>query len=433
MTLLLTPLLDTPLKAGMKGLPSDGAHILLSDVANKQWNLLQEDMPLPCAVIKQSALEHNAAWMRDFMREENVHLAPHGKTTMAPQLFNLQLTYGAWGITVATVQQLKVCRRYGVKRVFMANQLVGMDDIHYVAEELLRDESFEFYCIVDSIEGAKRLQQALEQKVAFNELRVLLEIGLAGGRTGCRTADEALKVAECIAEQSCLALYGVECYEGLINTGDAHEDERRINTLLAQVSQTYHQCQSKKLYSDPNNVLLSAGGSAYFDIVAPLLHQVDNASATAIIRSGCYLTHDSLFYERLFENIKKRSAHKPHVTDQLQPALEVWAYVQSVPEPGLAILTAGKRDVSYDIELPVAEQWFRPGHMKQPARVASGMVITALNDQHAYLTFPSKFDLRIGDMIALGVSHPCTTFDKWQLLWLVDDHYNVTSGIRTFF
>ena len=113
--------------------------------------------------------------------------------------------------------------------------------------------------------------------------------------------------------------------------------------------------------------------------------------------------------------------------------MEVWAYVQSVPEPGLAVLSAGKRDISHDIDLPVVEKWFRPGLTERPEPLLGETAITALHDQHACLRFSGKTDLAVGDMIALGISHPCTTFDKWQLLWLVDDEYNVTGGIRTFF
>ncbi len=431
MALVLDALLATPLQAGTKGLPDDGANILLADVARQRWNLLEEQIPLPGAVIKQSALEHNAAWMRDFLSAENALIAPHGKTTMAPQLFDLQLTYGAWGMTVATVQQLQVCRRFGVQRVLMANQLVGLDDIRYVATELARDDAFEFYCLVDSIAGAERLQDLLPEMGAAVHIRVLLEIGIQGGRTGCRSLVDALGVAGAIAAQPSIELHGVACYEGIIDGSEPQEDERRIGDLLAQVVATYRRCQSLDLFANPRRVLLSAGGSAYFDIVVPVLNQVKQGFVQAIIRSGCYLTHDSVFYERHFQNIRARCADK--VSDRLRPALEVWAYVQSVPEPGLAILTAGKRDVSYDVDLPVVEKWFRPGQMKMPEVAHSEMAIFALNDQHAYLRFSGEPDLAVGDMVALGISHPCTTFDKWQLLWLVDDDYNVIDGIRTFF
>ncbi len=433
MALALDALLTAPLEAGVKGLPHDGAGLLLSDVAGQNWNLLEERLPLPSAVIKQNVLERNAGWLRDFLKKKNVLLAPHGKTTMSPQLFDLQLRYGAWGMTVATVQQLKVCRRFGIPRVMMANQLVGANDIEYVVGELSRDAAFEFYCLVDSIEGVERLQRVLARIGKAKPLRVLIEMGIPGGRTGCRTVDEAIKVAERVSMQSHLALYGVECYEGIIVGTDSKDAESRVKGLLQQVVTVYRGCQSRQLFADPNCILLSAGGSAYFDMVASMLGRLGQDAVRVIVRSGCYLTHDSLFYERHFRNVKARCAADQVPGGDLKPALEVWAYVQSVPEPGLAVLNAGKRDVSYDIDLPVVEKWYRPGLMKRPEAVEEETAIVALNDQHACLRFPEKMNLAVGDMIALGISHPCTTFDKWRLLWLVDDDYNVTGGIRTFF
>ena len=383
----MDPLLSTPLEAGAKGLPHDAGGLLLSDVAEQNWNLLQGGLPLPGAVLKQRALEHNAGWMRDFAAQENILLAPHGKTTMAPQLFDLQLRFGAWGITVATVQQLKVCRRFGVQRILMANQLVSAGDIAYIAGETGRDPNFEFYCLVDSVAGAERLQRFLEQAGQVGPLRVLVEVGVPGGRTGCRTADEALLVAEISAGLPHLSLYGVECYEGVISTGDAEEDERRITALLETALDVYRGCRSRRLFADRNCVFLSAGGSAWFDVVASIFGRVSDEAVRVIVRSGCYLPHDSLFYQRHFRKLEARRGTGADLLDALKPALEVWACVQSVPEPGLAVLGVGKRDVSHDLELPVLEKWFRPGISKRPEPLSGETAIIALHDQHACLRF----------------------------------------------
>ena len=426
-------LTSMPLEAGTKGLPHDATGLLLSDVAGRNWNLLQGQIPLPNLVLKQRALEHNAGWMRDFLEKEGILFAPHGKTTMAPQLFDLQLRYGAWGITIATVQQLKVCRRFGVQRILMANQLISAGDIEYVAGEMRRDERFEFYCLVDSSEGIERLQRVLEQAGQTRPLRVLVEVGVPGGRTGCRTANEAIRVAEKIAGLSHLSLYGVECYEGIISTGDGKEDERRIRALLQRAVNVYQGCRSRRLFTDQQCVILSAGGSAWFDVVASTFGRVSDQAVKVIVRSGCYLPHDSLFYNRHFHTLQARCGTEADLPGSLKPAMEVWTCVQSVPETGLAVLNVGKRDVSHDLELPVVEKWYRPGISTHPESLAGEAAITALHDQHACLRFSGETDLAVGDMLALGISHPCTTFDKWRLLWLVDDDYNVTGGIRTFF
>jgi D-serine dehydratase len=117
----------------------------------------------------------------------------------------------------------------------------------------------------------------------------------------------------------------------------------------------------------------------------------------------------------------------------LQPALEVWSRVQSCPEPGLAILTMGKRDASFDLEMPIASKRYRPGIDAAPQSVPASWKIANMNDQHAYLRSSIDETPRVGDLVGCGISHPCTTFDKWRALFTVDDDYRVTGAIRTFF
>ncbi len=117
-------------------------------------------------------------------------------------------------------------------------------------------------------------------------------------------------------------------------------------------------------------------------------------------------------------------------------ALEIWAYVQSRPEPDKAILTMGKRDASYDDHMPVPLKWYRPeagANRRAPLAIGPGHAVTNMNDQHAYLKVPADSPLRVGDMVGFGISHPCLTFDKWPMIALVDDDYNVVDAIRTFF
>jgi D-serine dehydratase len=112
--------------------------------------------------------------------------------------------------------------------------------------------------------------------------------------------------------------------------------------------------------------------------------------------------------------------------------LEVWAYVQSRPEPTKVLLTIGARDTATGDDKPVAQTWYRQG-MAAPAPIGPGHIVTGMNDQHTHMTVPADSPLAFGDMVSFGVSHPCLTFDKWQVIVVVDDEYNVKSAIRTFF
>ena len=415
-----------------KGFPYGTAPVRIKDVGTKGWNLLGGALPFPQAVIKDSALAHNHAWMRDFTAATGVLLAPHGKTTMAPQIFAQQLAAGAWGITVATVQQLALCVRLGIRRVIMANQLVGVSAVAEVIRLREAHKDLEFYFLIDSIAQLQLIEAEARKHTPSRRLTALLELGIAGGRTGCRTEEEALALAEAIAGSSTVDLAGIECYEGLQITGDSARDAAFVSGLMQAVHRVAVACDRAHFLAGPA-IILSAGGSAAFDVVARELPTHLSKPVQTILRSGCYVTHDSGFYARMLENVKARSGSAWQSRPGLRPALEVWAQVQSRPEPGLALLTMGKRDASFDLDLPRVQWQFRGGRDSLPQPAPADWTISAMNDQHAYLRVPPEADLRVGDLIGSGISHPCTTFDKWRVLFTVDDGYRVTGAIRTFF
>ncbi len=424
---------DEPITGLTKGMPGGMAPIRLGDIGRQGWNVLREDLPLPLAVLKQSALDHNADWMSRFLALSGAVMAPHGKTTMSPQLFATQLAHGAWGITLATVQQVQVARRFGVSRIVLANQLVGRQAIRYVLDELHRDPAFELYCLVDSVEGVRLLADALARHPLARPLPVLLEGGAAGERTGCRDLPAAMAVARAVAAEPRLALRGVEGFEGLIHAPDLPAQERAVTAFLGFLKTIAATCAAEGLFA-PGPVILSAGGSAFYDMVVDGFRDASLGRELILLtRSGCYLTHDSAMYRRLFARLVERTPVAAGLGGGLRPALEVWAYVQSRPEPGKAILTAGKRDLSHDADMPVPLLWYRPGRHEAPVAVGDGCRIAELNDQHAHLLLPADSPLAVGDMVALGVSHPCTTFDKWQVICVVDDRYDVVSAVRTYF
>jgi D-serine dehydratase len=430
----LDSLARMPLTQLVKGVPPGLEPIELGAIGGKKWNLLKGDLPMPVAVIKRSAVEHNSRWMRRFLELTGAKIAPHGKTTMCPQLFQLQFADGAWGLTVATVQQMLVARAHGVGRIVLANQLIGRREIDAVMGELKRDPGFDFYCLVDSLDGVALLTEGARRHSPGQPVQVLLEGGIMGGRTGCRTIAEALAVAQAVQLAAPhLALRGVEGFEGLIGGATPAEQDAEVTGFIDELVAIARACAERKLFA-PGPIILTAGGSAFFDLAATRLHNVAaDQGIEIVIRSGCYLTHDSKSYRDLVARLLERLPAAKALGDGLRPALEVWAHVQSRPEPGRAIATMGKRDVGFDVTLPVAEQWFRPSAHDRPQPIGGDHRVVGLNDQHAHIEMPAESPLKVGDLLSFGVSHPCTTFDRWQLLYEVDDHYNVTGGLRTFF
>ncbi|MDQ2963322.1 MAG: amino acid deaminase [Pseudomonadota bacterium] len=430
----LDPILSETLDTATKGYPLSRRALPISAIGEQGWSVLAGDLPLPLAVLRDSALAHNHAWMRDFTTATGVLLAPHGKTTMAPQIFAQQLAAGAWGITVANVQQLALCVRFGVRCVLMANQLLGEAEVGAVIRLHHEHPHLEFHFLIDSLAQLASIEHVAASQTMSRKLTALVELGVPGGRTGARTFDEAMAVARAVAASKAVALSGLECYEGLQVTGDSGRDEIVVAGLMQRVHDVALACDREGLFAGPS-IILTAGGSAAFDIVARELPMTLSMPVLTILRSGCYVTHDSGFYNRMLEGVKARSGAHWEARPGLQPALEVWSRVQSCPEPGLAILTMGKRDASFDLEMPIASKRFRPGTDTTPQPVPASWKIANMNDQHAYLRFSIDADAapQVGDLVGCGISHPCTTFDKWRTLFTVDDDYRVTGAIRTFF
>lgn len=430
--LSLAALDEQLLQPGTKGLPlleplRQGA------IGVQGWNILHADTSFPVAVLKTTALRHNLDWMRRFCERYRVTLAPHGKTTMCPQLFGAQLANGAWGITLANATQIQVAHRFGVRRVLLANQLVAPSDIRAILTLLHGDPDFECIVLADSLAGVARLAEAVALHPLSRALPVLVELGLGGKRAGCRTPEAALTVARAIAGAPGLQLAGFEGYEGLLVTDERRDDLAAVDAFLAQLVELVRAADDEGLFVGAE-ILLSAGGSSYFDLVARGFGAVSGLSRPlrAVLRSGCYLTSDHGTYERMIGELNTREGEH----DGLRPALEVWAMVQSRPEPTLAILTMGKRDASYDADLPVPLLYHRPGP-GTPHALPPECAIFKLNDQHAYLRLPDGHplctELAVGDLVGCGISHPCTTFDKWPLLLGVDDDYQVRGAYNTFF
>lgn len=415
-----------------KGIPPsfDGQY---DEIGRAGLSLASGMLPMPVALIRQSAMSSNSAWMKRFLAMSGIEIAPHGKTTMSPDIFAMQMHDGAWGLTAATAQQLSFFADLGVRRIILANQLVGAGNIHIALDTAAMHPDLVFHCIVDSAENTEMLADAVRQR-GSNPLNVLIEIGAQGGRTGTRNASHALELARFVSQQKgTLRLTGIEAYEGVFGGTSQQEREAQVASLLKEVREVATLCDEGDLFHT-DEILLTAGGTEFFDMAGlGLAAWRTKRRKTVVIRSGCYITHDSVAYERAHRRMIERAPDLRAIEYPLTAAIEVWAAIQSIPEAGLAFATLGKRDVSFDWDMPVPLKWFRPGAMPAPEAMPCGHTVTTLNDQHAFMVIPDSSPLQVGDLVGFGVSHVCTTFDKWRAILVVDENYLVTDSIRTFF
>jgi D-serine dehydratase len=384
---------DPTLDGTVKGWPD--LRCRASEVAQRE--LYVDDLGTPAIALRESALAQNIAAMAEWSAARGVALAPHVKTTMVPRVIERQLAAGAWGVTVANARQARVALACGAQRVVIANEVTVAADLAWVCSQ---GDAEILFC-VDSLEGLA-LAEAEHRRAGGPPLSALVEVGYDGGRCGLRSTDAVVEVAKAVARSPHATLRGIEGFEGLTDA-----PEPFLDGLVAAAT-------AIAPLVDEADAILTAGGSAYFDRVVDLLAPVAaQLGWTLCLRSGCYVTHDHGLYA---EAAARRGANAP----RFEAAIEVRASVLSRPQPDRVILDCGRRDVSFDAGLPVVL-----GHDE--------LVVVALNDQHAHVRVDGAAGPAVGDVVRLGISHPCTTLDRWQVIALVDDDGRVLDGVTTCF
>ncbi|MFJ8055424.1 amino acid deaminase [Streptomyces sp. NPDC096142] len=403
-----------------KGLPPDADGHTVAELVAQRRNLFTDGFTTPVLALSAERLDHNLRLMETYAARHGLAFAPHGKTSMAPQLFHRQLAHGAWGITLAVPHQVRVAREFGIARIFLANELVDPAALRWISAELDADDDFRFVCYVDSVRGVELMDAAL--RGAARPLDVVVELAAGeGARTGVRTEAECAAVADAVAAAGTLRLVGVAGYEGEV----PRADPERVHAWLRRLTALAADFDKDGRFAGAGEIVVSAGGSAWFDAVADVFAELPELSLPALklLRSGAYVSHDDKHYREItpFTRVPEEGA--------LEPAFRLWAQIVSRPSPEQAFANAGKRDAAYDLDLPLAQVIRRDG----TERPATGVEVTGLSDQHAWLRTAPGADLEVGDWIGMGLSHPCTSFDKWQLIPVAEADGTVVDYIRTFF
>lgn len=424
------PLLDDRIR----GIPPGTSAFSALEIAGRRWRPVDGVMSLPVLTLDEAAFLHNRDLMLAYARAARVEIAPHAKTPMAPDLAKSLVEAGAWGATVADIRQATVMLRSGISRLLVANEVGGLGGARRLAALASFWPQAELFVFADSPSAVLALEAAWRENCAAPALSVLVEVG--AGRAGARSRGEALAVAKTVAaSQGRLRLAGVATYEGSATKDTPEATDASIDALLRLVVELLSDVRA--LAGPEVPLLVTAGGSSYFDQVIAALKPpvVADGRTTLVIRSGAIFFHDNGVYDRGLAALDKRKGFSLggevlEARRAFRPALRVWAEVLSRPEPELAICGMGMRDVSFDQGFPTPLRVHRGG---RPLEANPAGRVTKLNDQHAFLSVAPGDDVEVGDVVEFGISHPCTCFDRYRVIFGLDEQGAVRHAFPMFF
>jgi D-serine deaminase-like pyridoxal phosphate-dependent protein len=415
----------------IRGVPPGTDGLPIGEVGAQGWHPAEGRMALPVLTLDEAAFAHNTERMLRFVRQHGVAIAPHAKTPMAPALAASLVAAGAWGTTVADLRQAAVMLRAGLHRLVIANEVGGRGGAERLAALVRQWPAAEIYVFVDSLAVIEAVARALPDDGP--PLRVLVEVGAV--RAGARDLATGVALLEAVRQTPRLTLAGIATYEGAAAQPSPQRSLEIIDALLDLAGALFRHARS--LVGPTQPLLLTAGGSGFFDrVIARLgpLTQADGA-ATLLLRSGAIFFNDHGTYERALATVDARGGFRLDdavvpMTGTFRPVLRLWAEVLSRPEPRQAICGMGMRDVSFDQDLPRPLRVFRDG---RPVGEATDVKTVRLNDQHAFLSLAEGATLQVGDVIEFGISHPCTCLHLYRVIFGVDAAGRVAHAYPTFF
>lgn len=419
----------------VRGFPSGHPPLPLEAIGGQGWKPYDGRMALPLISLDQQAFAGNVALMMAYVKSHGVDIAPHAKTPMATALSGALLAAGAWGTTVADIRQASVMLKAGQRRLILANEIGGLAAARRLAALLADYRDAEVHIFVDSLALVEALHAAWRERGDLPPIGLMVEFG--AGRAGARSTATAGAILDAIlaAEAPTFRLTGIAAYEGAAATGDTDETLRRIEALTAMTAGFLPQVRRR--IGDERPLLVTAGGSVYFDLVVAGLSAAVTADPACrlVLRSGAIFFHDHGIYEHGLARLDARGGfcidgETRAAAREFQPALRVWAEVLSRPEPELAICGLGLRDVAIDQGLPQPLVLYREGTRRADL---PGADVLRLNDQHAFVTFPAGSDVAVGDVVEFGISHPCTCLDRHAILYGLDPDHTVTTAYLTSF
>ena len=413
--------------------------IKIKNISKKKWNVLNQDVQFPILTINENKFKKNMFSMKKYADSNNVLLAPHCKTSMSPQLLNKIKINGCWGFAAANNQQVSVLLQMGIRKIILANLITNESNLVNLFALVKKYKNLsEIYICVDSIFGINLLKEISIKYQFKNNIKILIEVGLKNSRSGVRSITSLNLLADLINKlPRNFILSGILFYEGAAKKKNYLDSLRNVKKSINFAINCFDFLIKNKLIKN-NEYILSGAGSEFFDLVVYLFNKYKQRDKVKfIIRPGSYIAYGNGYYTDVLNNIEKRKKifikkKSIKATDLFFPALELWSFVISQQDEGKAILNFGKRDVSFDLGYPIPLAIYRNKKLIKKINNKKDINIYKLNDQHAFIKY-NKFNLKVGDLVKFGVSHPCITINNWNTLYLINNKNVIIEALKTFF
>ncbi len=169
----------------------------------------RDEVSTPALLLDLDVARRNIETMARKFESLPAKLRPHIKVHKSIELSRMTIDAGAIGVACATAWEAVVMARGGIPDVLIANQVVQRDKVAAVAE-LAREHRITV--AVDDLRNVEQLARAAA--LAESQLELLIELDVGMGRCGVRSQEEALPIAERIAELPAVSLRGIQAYEG---------------------------------------------------------------------------------------------------------------------------------------------------------------------------------------------------------------------------
>ncbi len=330
------------------------------------------EVDTPSLLLDRDAFEANIETMASYFRGKHTKLRPHFKSHKCTRIARAQMAAGATGITCAKLGEAEVLADAGIRKILIANEIVGPVKIARLIKLAQRADPI---VAVDCAENIRMLSEAAVKADVTIGIFVEVDVGLR--RCGVQPGEPALKLAQLVASMPGLKFRGLQGYEGhVVDLRDEAERIAKVSAAMQHVVTTRRLIEASGLPVE----LASGGGTGSYTITG-------NIDGMDEVQAGSYAAMDWWYND---------------IRPEFRQAMSILTTVISRPKPDIAVIDVGRKGVGAEMGPPRVKNL--PG-----AEIANFG-----SEEHAMIRLPADANVKVGDHLEIIPSHGCTTSNLYR-------------------